>query len=177
MGIMGTDPGAYAHLGPKQLEMSSYLRNKDLSPRTRKSVLELPSSSPSSGSKSFRHDRLSSCMRRHWQRTRNSGLVWWIASRIWPNSACNWTKSHRSRTEYLRGPVYQKKWKSRYWRRGCLTWKKRLRVTGNLEPIPGSIGHKSGYTLDRVLTELKSDNQRLKDENGALIRVISKLSK
>ncbi|KAG9335779.1 hypothetical protein JZ751_003691 [Albula glossodonta] len=28
-----------------------------------------------------------------------------------------------------------------------------------------------------VLTELKSDNQRLKDENGALIRVISKLSK
>ncbi|CAG6021719.1 unnamed protein product [Menidia menidia] len=29
----------------------------------------------------------------------------------------------------------------------------------------------------RVLTELKSDNQRLKDENGALIRVISKLSK
>lgn len=29
----------------------------------------------------------------------------------------------------------------------------------------------------QVLTELKSDNQRLKDENGALIRVISKLSK
>ncbi|XP_045392205.1 protein phosphatase 1 regulatory subunit 12B isoform X5 [Lemur catta] len=29
----------------------------------------------------------------------------------------------------------------------------------------------------KVLTELKSDNQRLKDENGALIRVISKLSK
>uniref|UniRef100_A0A8D0GMH4 cGMP-dependent protein kinase interacting domain-containing protein n=1 Tax=Sphenodon punctatus TaxID=8508 RepID=A0A8D0GMH4_SPHPU len=29
----------------------------------------------------------------------------------------------------------------------------------------------------KVLAELKSDNQRLKDENGALIRVISKLSK
>ncbi|XP_061759220.1 protein phosphatase 1 regulatory subunit 12B isoform X2 [Nerophis ophidion] len=29
----------------------------------------------------------------------------------------------------------------------------------------------------KVLTELKADNQRLKDENGALIRVISKLSK
>lgn len=29
----------------------------------------------------------------------------------------------------------------------------------------------------KVLTNLKSDNQRLKDENGALIRVISKLSK
>ncbi|KAL1021044.1 hypothetical protein UPYG_G00007970 [Umbra pygmaea] len=28
-----------------------------------------------------------------------------------------------------------------------------------------------------ILAELKSDNQRLKDENGALIRVISKLSK
>ncbi|XP_069801308.1 protein phosphatase 1 regulatory subunit 12B-like isoform X2 [Dendropsophus ebraccatus] len=29
----------------------------------------------------------------------------------------------------------------------------------------------------KILTDLKSDNQRLKDENGALIRVISKLSK
>ncbi|XP_028652824.1 protein phosphatase 1 regulatory subunit 12B isoform X5 [Erpetoichthys calabaricus] len=29
----------------------------------------------------------------------------------------------------------------------------------------------------KVLSDLKSDNQRLKDENGALIRVISKLSK
>ncbi|XP_010198071.1 protein phosphatase 1 regulatory subunit 12B isoform X8 [Colius striatus] len=29
----------------------------------------------------------------------------------------------------------------------------------------------------KILMELKSDNQRLKDENGALIRVISKLSK
>ncbi|XP_062402373.1 protein phosphatase 1 regulatory subunit 12B-like isoform X1 [Sardina pilchardus] len=29
----------------------------------------------------------------------------------------------------------------------------------------------------KVRTELKSENQRLKDENGALIRVISKLSK
>ncbi|XP_031424096.1 protein phosphatase 1 regulatory subunit 12B-like isoform X2 [Clupea harengus] len=29
----------------------------------------------------------------------------------------------------------------------------------------------------KVKTELKSENQRLKDENGALIRVISKLSK
>lgn len=29
----------------------------------------------------------------------------------------------------------------------------------------------------KVLGDLKADNQRLKDENGALIRVISKLSK
>ncbi len=33
------------------------------------------------------------------------------------------------------------------------------------------------FNQSQVLTELKSDNQRLKDENGALIRVISKLSK
>uniref|UniRef100_A0A8C0HGX2 Protein phosphatase 1 regulatory subunit n=1 Tax=Chelonoidis abingdonii TaxID=106734 RepID=A0A8C0HGX2_CHEAB len=33
------------------------------------------------------------------------------------------------------------------------------------------------FVFVQVLTELKSDNQRLKDENGALIRVISKLSK
>ncbi|KAM9445820.1 protein phosphatase 1 regulatory subunit 12A isoform 2-T2 [Clarias gariepinus] len=38
--------------------MSSYLRNKDLSSCTRKSVLELASSS-SSGNKSFRQDKLS----------------------------------------------------------------------------------------------------------------------
>uniref|UniRef100_A0A4W5Q3B5 cGMP-dependent protein kinase interacting domain-containing protein n=2 Tax=Salmoninae TaxID=504568 RepID=A0A4W5Q3B5_9TELE len=29
----------------------------------------------------------------------------------------------------------------------------------------------------KVLGDLRADNQRLKDENGALIRVISKLSK
>lgn len=29
----------------------------------------------------------------------------------------------------------------------------------------------------KMLPDLKADNQRLKDENGALIRVISKLSK
>lgn len=29
----------------------------------------------------------------------------------------------------------------------------------------------------QVLVDLRADNQRLKDENGALIRVISKLSK
>jgi len=29
----------------------------------------------------------------------------------------------------------------------------------------------------KLLEQLESDNQRLKDENGALIRVISKLSK
>lgn len=31
--------------------------------------------------------------------------------------------------------------------------------------------------LSKDLSDLKVDNQRLKDENGALIRVISKLSK
>lgn len=41
--------------------------------------------------------------------------------------------------------------------------------------VPGS---NTSFPLSlQVLTELKSDNQRLKDENGALIRVISKLSK
>lgn len=40
------------------------------------------------------------------------------------------------------------------------------------------LGSDTPFSLSpQVLTELKSDNQRLKDENGALIRVISKLSK
>ncbi|XP_058265542.1 protein phosphatase 1 regulatory subunit 12A isoform X2 [Hemibagrus wyckioides] len=38
-------------------DMSSYLRNKDLSSRTRKSVLESPTFSPFSGNRSFKHDR------------------------------------------------------------------------------------------------------------------------
>lgn len=33
------------------------------------------------------------------------------------------------------------------------------------------------FFYHQVLGDLKADNQRLKDENGALIRVISKLSK
>lgn len=47
------------------------------------------------------------------------------------------------------------------------------------EPALGAGGAQGCNTLPlpQVLTELKSDNQRLKDENGALIRVISKLSK
>lgn len=33
------------------------------------------------------------------------------------------------------------------------------------------------FHSSQMLPDLKADNQRLKDENGALIRVISKLSK
>lgn len=33
------------------------------------------------------------------------------------------------------------------------------------------------FFSQQMLPDLKADNQRLKDENGALIRVISKLSK
>lgn len=45
-------------------------------------------------------------------------------------------------------------------------------------PWPGHVGaHTPSVCTLQVFTELKSDNQRLKDENGALIRVISKLSK
>lgn len=33
------------------------------------------------------------------------------------------------------------------------------------------------FLVFQTLPDLKADNQRLKDENGALIRVISKLSK
>uniref|UniRef100_A0A8C0EDW5 Protein phosphatase 1 regulatory subunit n=1 Tax=Bubo bubo TaxID=30461 RepID=A0A8C0EDW5_BUBBB len=39
------------------------------------------------------------------------------------------------------------------------------------------VRQKPAPRLEGLSTELKSDNQRLKDENGALIRVISKLSK
>lgn len=42
---------------------------------------------------------------------------------------------------------------------------------------PGCVRSNTFPVTLQVLTELKSDNQRLKDENGALIRVISKLSK
>ena len=35
----------------------------------------------------------------------------------------------------------------------------------------------SSFCIPQQLSDLKADNQRLKDENGALIRVISKLSR
>uniref|UniRef100_A0A8C3T250 Protein phosphatase 1 regulatory subunit n=1 Tax=Chelydra serpentina TaxID=8475 RepID=A0A8C3T250_CHESE len=54
-------------------------------------------------------------------------------------------------------------------RSSMLEMEKRVCVCVPLVDFYGSDMH--------VLTELKSDNQRLKDENGALIRVISKLSK
>lgn len=50
-------------------------------------------------------------------------------------------------------------------------------VTLAQQPGAGHARPHASSSAPQVLTELKSDNQRLKDENGALIRVISKLSK
>ncbi|KAF4076546.1 hypothetical protein AMELA_G00216220, partial [Ameiurus melas] len=36
-----------------------------------------------------------------------------------------------------------------------------IRVTGNLEPIPGGIGHKAGYTMDRVPVHRRAQSHTL----------------
>ncbi|CDR00247.1 unnamed protein product, partial [Oncorhynchus mykiss] len=50
-----------------------------------------------------------------------------------------------------------------------ITCHKKLRLVDSRFPL--------SFVLFQTLPDLKADNQRLKDENGALIRVISKLSK
>ncbi|XP_053499210.1 protein phosphatase 1 regulatory subunit 12B isoform X2 [Ictalurus furcatus] len=178
------------------LEMSSYLRNKDLPPRTRKSVLELPSSSPSSGSKSFRHDRLSRGDASEVEST--SETLSHTSSTHRELDSLNKTSDYASK-DYKK--LYEEALAENEKLRACLVDSKQNLAKFRLqldkvtqkqdriserssvfdsEKMEKQVLEKRVSEMEeeiKVLTELKSDNQRLKDENGALIRVISKLSK
>ncbi|XP_053499211.1 protein phosphatase 1 regulatory subunit 12B isoform X3 [Ictalurus furcatus] len=176
--------------------MSSYLRNKDLPPRTRKSVLELPSSSPSSGSKSFRHDRLSRGDASEVEST--SETLSHTSSTHRELDSLNKTSDYASK-DYKK--LYEEALAENEKLRACLVDSKQNLAKFRLqldkvtqkqdriserssvfdsEKMEKQVLEKRVSEMEeeiKVLTELKSDNQRLKDENGALIRVISKLSK
>ncbi|XP_060792723.1 protein phosphatase 1 regulatory subunit 12A [Neoarius graeffei] len=177
--------------------MSSYLHNKDLSSRTRKSVLESPSSSPSSSNKSFKHDRLSRA---------DASEVESASERLGPSSyythreldSLNKTTDYASK-DYKK--LYEEALAENEKLKACLEDSKqdltKLRLqmdkvtqkqdriserstVFDSEKMEKQVLEKRVSEMEeemKVLTELKSDNQRLKDENGALIRVISKLSK
>ncbi|XP_027000561.1 protein phosphatase 1 regulatory subunit 12A isoform X3 [Tachysurus fulvidraco] len=143
------------------LEMSSYVRNKDPSSHTRKSILESPTIAPFSGNKSFRHGR-----------SRGDTSEVESASETLGNTSFYTRREldFLNKTTDFASKDYKKKQERTSQRPTVFDSEKmgkqvlEKRVTEMEEDI-------------KVLAELKSDNQHLKDENGALIRVISKLSK
>ncbi|XP_026776081.1 protein phosphatase 1 regulatory subunit 12A isoform X4 [Pangasianodon hypophthalmus] len=177
--------------------MSSYLRNKDLSSRTRKPVLESPPSSPSSGNKSFRHDRLS---RGDASEVESASETQGHTSYYTRRELDSLNKTTDSPSKDFK-KLYEEALAENEKLKACLEDSKqdlakfRLqldKVTKKQDRIPERSSVFDSEKMEKqvlekrvsemeeelkVLTELKSDNQRLKDENGALIRVISKLSK
>ncbi|KAM8829540.1 protein phosphatase 1 regulatory subunit 12A-like isoform 2-T2 [Synchiropus picturatus] len=179
--------------------MSSYYsRSKDLT-RTRRSVTESPPSSPSQTEKSYRHDRLSrydsggeSVTDKPLGRTssytrRETRLA--SGNRAEQEAA---TKDYKKM--YAEALHENERLKSRLQdsKQDLARIRSQLdRVTQRQERIAERSGLESEkrekQALEKrvsgmeeelkTLAELKSDNQRLKDENCALIRVISKLSK
>ncbi|XP_026776076.1 protein phosphatase 1 regulatory subunit 12A isoform X2 [Pangasianodon hypophthalmus] len=210
--------------------MSSYLRNKDLSSRTRKPVLESPPSSPSSGNKSFRRHRLTVgiplhlsggaaavhgwsptgtllCINKHDRLSRGDASEVESASETQGHTSYYTRRELDSLNKTTDSPskdfkkLYEEALAENEKLKACLEDSKqdlakfRLqldKVTKKQDRIPERSSVFDSEKMEKqvlekrvsemeeelkVLTELKSDNQRLKDENGALIRVISKLSK
>ncbi|XP_063065461.1 protein phosphatase 1 regulatory subunit 12B isoform X2 [Engraulis encrasicolus] len=179
---------------------SLYHRNKDLT-RTRKSLSDSPPSSPTATTPSYRHERASrsdssggeSASDRLLSRTTS------YTRRENRLASLGKTEEESGNKEYRK--LYEdalsenEKLKSRL----ADSKQELVKIRNQLQKVTQKqdrISERSGvYESERrekqalekkvsdmeeelkVLNELKSDNQRLKDENGALIRVISKLSK
>ncbi|XP_078139843.1 protein phosphatase 1 regulatory subunit 12B-like isoform X2 [Centroberyx gerrardi] len=166
--------------------MSSLLSHNKDQPRTRKSLSDSSPTSPTATTKSLRHERVS--------RLNSSG-----SSDVSKDRTPNHTESYISRRENrlsARKKAEEETGCSDYKKmyKEALTTNQRLKsrldvskqelvmVQTQLERAQrkGRIADCSSNMLEtekKVKTELKMENQRLKDENGALIRVISKLSK
>ncbi|XP_058265548.1 protein phosphatase 1 regulatory subunit 12A isoform X5 [Hemibagrus wyckioides] len=177
-------------------DMSSYLRNKDLSSRTRKSVLESPTFSPFSGNRSFKHDRSRGDASEVESASETLGNTSYYTRR--ELDSLNKTTDFASK-DYKK--LYEEALAENEKLKACLEDSKqdlaKLRLqldkitqkqdriserssVSESEKMEKQLLEKRVTEMEediKVLTELKSDNQRLKDENGALIRVISKLSK
>ncbi|KAF7667451.1 hypothetical protein LDENG_00060160 [Lucifuga dentata] len=181
--------------------MSSYYpRTKDLT-RTRKSLTDSPPSSPSPTDKNFRHDRLSRLDSSGTESTtdKSLGRTSSYTRRETRLERLNRQEQDATTKDYKKmyeDALYEnEKLKSR-----LQDSKQELaKIRSQLERVTqrhDRISERSSVLESekrekqalekrvsdmeeelKVLTELKSDNQRLKDENGALIRVISKLSK
>ncbi|XP_046895732.1 protein phosphatase 1 regulatory subunit 12B-like isoform X2 [Hypomesus transpacificus] len=179
---------------------SFYPRTKELS-RTRKSLSESPPSSPSPTAKNFRHDRVSrlDSSGADSSSDRPLGRTSSYTRRETRLAALNKQEDNTSPRDYKK--MYEEALTENEKLKSRLDDSKQelAKIRTQLEKVTQKqdrISERSSVLESekrekqvlekrvtdmedelKVLTELKSDNQRLKDENGALIRVISKLSK
>uniref|UniRef100_A0A670YGF2 Protein phosphatase 1 regulatory subunit 12B n=1 Tax=Pseudonaja textilis TaxID=8673 RepID=A0A670YGF2_PSETE len=164
---------------------SLYTRNKEYT-RSKKSQSDSPPSSPSPIAKTFRHERLS----RLDSASSSTGTSDTYGDRPSGRSSAYTRRAALSnRTEDDSSKDYKKLYESALSENQKLKSKlqdAQSELTDVKSKMDKLTQQKQEKTSDRssmleiekrVLTDLKSDNQRLKDENGALIRVISKLSK
>ncbi|XP_074792173.1 protein phosphatase 1 regulatory subunit 12B isoform X9 [Natator depressus] len=185
---------------------SLYTRSKEFT-RNRKSQSDSPPSSPSPIAKTLRHERLSRLESAGTSPTTSDSYSDRAASRSSAYTRReNRLASLSSRTEEDTNRDYKKLYEGALSENQKLKSKlqeAQLELADIKSKLEKAAQQKQEKTSDRssmlemekrgkralerrlsemeeemkVLTELKSDNQRLKDENGALIRVISKLSK
>ncbi|XP_073325585.1 protein phosphatase 1 regulatory subunit 12B-like [Pagrus major] len=180
--------------------MSSYYpRTKDLT-RTRKSLTESPPSSPSPTDKNYRHERLSRYDSSGESATdKPMGRTSSYTRRETRLAALNRQEQDSTTKDYKKMYAEALHENERLKSRLQDSKQELVKIRSQLEKVTqrhDRISERS-TALDlekrekqalekrvsnmedeiKILTELKSDNQRLKDENGALIRVISKLSK
>ncbi|XP_028266814.1 protein phosphatase 1 regulatory subunit 12B-like isoform X2 [Parambassis ranga] len=180
--------------------MSSYYpRTKDLT-RTRKSLTESPPSSPSPTDKNYRHDRLSRYDFSGESATdKPLGRTSSYTRRETRLAALNRQEPDSSVKDYKKMYAEALHENERLKSRLQDSKQELVKIRSQLEKVTqrhDRISERSSVLESekrekqalekrvsdmeeeiKTLTELKSDNQRLKDENGALIRVISKLSK
>ncbi|XP_038824371.1 protein phosphatase 1 regulatory subunit 12B-like isoform X3 [Salvelinus namaycush] len=144
--------------------MSSHLspRNAKDQPRTRKSSTDSSPAKPSPTSRSLKHERVS--------RLDSSGAY----DREAYDARRENRMAARKKAEEEAGCTDYKK------RKITMTERSNERSMLETEKRETRVLQKKISDMEdevKVQTELKNENQRLKDENGALIRVISKLSK
>uniref|UniRef100_H3D4V0 Protein phosphatase 1, regulatory subunit 12B n=1 Tax=Tetraodon nigroviridis TaxID=99883 RepID=H3D4V0_TETNG len=181
--------------------MSSYYpRTKDLT-RTRRSVTDSPPSSPSPTEKNYRHDRLSRYesggdiaadrpVGRTGSYTRRETRLASANRQEQDASAKDYKKMYAEalhENERLKSRLQDSKKELDKIRSQLerVTLQRHDRISERSSVLDSERREKQALEKRvsnmeeelKMLTELKSDNQRLKDENGALIRVISKLSK
>ncbi|XP_068599668.1 protein phosphatase 1 regulatory subunit 12B-like [Brachionichthys hirsutus] len=186
--------------------MSSYYpRTKDLT-RTRKSVTDSPPSSPSPTDKNYRHERLSRYdssgesatdkpLGRTSSYTRRETRLAALGRQEQDSTAKDYKKLYTEalrENEKLKSRLQDSKQelakirsqlekvsqqRSAFQRHDRMS--ERSTVLESEKREKQALEKRVSNMEDdlKILAELKSDNQRLKDENGALIRVISKLSK
>ncbi|XP_042159795.1 protein phosphatase 1 regulatory subunit 12B isoform X3 [Oncorhynchus tshawytscha] len=178
---------------------SMYPRTKELS-RTRKSLSESPPSSPSPTAKNFRHDRASRLdsgggdskaepLGRTSSYTRRETRLAALNKQEDDTSPRDYKKMYEdalAENDKLKSRLDDSKHELTKIRSQLdKVNQKQDRISERSTVLESEKREKQALEKRvtdmeeelKVLTELKSDNQRLKDENGALIRVISKLSK